>query len=423
MRRGVVLGLILVLLLAALGSAWNHRFEPIPGSKPVTLDRIKPHVPDQKGLHWRDADGKPVLQLSKAAEDPHVILEIPLKAPSGCAAIHLRYTLQANELKPGAHLWDDGRFNVTWLTHDHRQMQQLASVRHQMLAFCPSLVSVAPHRGLDPQLWIGHRGVSGIYEISDLEIVFVRQASWWGMVSGILLAAAGGWIFMGLSCITRVSVLRTIAASCVSLMLILMFVIPGPWISHMPLVSDTFELGPLKDPISVPADHPPSSSDLPTHHEIRKPSHPEPTSNNSGAASVPSSVIAPSLPQAPLASEAVAPQAKTSAPSATVIQGNWILDAKRLLRRVKIIPHALLFGAVVMVFAGLIGLRPAVHVSLCLALATELAQLAFGYGSDATDLLDLLYDGIGIAAGVWFVLLLSPLWRRSIDTPRARLSL
>lgn len=380
MRRALLLALSLVLLLAALVLAWNQRYEPIPGSEIVTLDSLKSQTSGQKGMQWRVADGKPILQLIKAAGDPHVILEFSLPAPAGCTAIHLRYTLQAHNLKQGVNIWDDGRFNVAWMTKDKRQAQQVDSVRHDAQASCPSLISVAPNGGVEPQLWICHLGVSGVYEIHELEIVFVHEKAWWGIVSGTLIALAGGWILIALLIITQVSIPRTFAASIITLMLVHRFVVPGPWMFQKSLFADSFDLGSIR------------------HHTA-----PKFIADPKEPIRVPDAVVEGKT-TPPLSNNQFSPPPTVQ--RTTVIQDNWILWIKYELKRFKIIPHSLLFGAVLLALAGLIGLRPAVYVSVFLALSTEAAQIAFRYGSDATDLLDLVYDATGIAAGVWLVMLL-----------------
>jgi len=386
MRRGLGLCFSLLLLLTALVLAWNHRYEPILASEVLTLEQVKTQTPGQTGVQWGVTDGKPILQFTKAAGDSSVVLKVPLPAPTDCSSIHLRYTLQAHNLKGGHNDWDDGRLNVTWMTSDQRQIQQVASVRDNLKTSSPSIISVAPDGGFEPQLWIEHLGVSGIYEIADLEIVFVREKAWWGIVSGILIAASGGWILLTLRTLTQVNILRVLTASIITMILMLMMVVPGPWILQKPLVADSFELGSLK----VSKADPTKSMVIP---------------ETVAEQAVAPSLVTPTLPQSPSESSAVSPQTKPTVQRTTVIQQNWILGIKEKLKHFKIVLHGLLFGGVLIVLSGLIGLRPAVYVSMFLALATEVAQLAFGYGSDATDILDLLFDAMGVGAGVWLVML------------------
>lgn len=388
MRRSLAFGFSLVILLAAVVLAWNHRYEAIPGSEVLTLEQVKSKTPGQTGVQWKVADGKPILQLTKAAGDSSVVLKVPLPAPAGCSGMHLRYTLQAHNLKGGRNDWDDGRLNVTWMTSDQCQIQQVASVRNNLKTSSPSMISVAPNGGIEPQLSIEHLGVSGDYEISELEIVFVREKAWWAVVCGILIAASGGWILLTLRTLTQVNALRIFAASAITMMLMLMLVIPGPWLSQKPLIAESFELGSCKDTKADPGKSM-VAPDFVAEQAVAPP------------------LVTPILPESLSESSTGSPQTKPTVQRTTVIQQNWILWIKIKLKHFKIVLHGLLFTAVLFVMSGLIGLRPAVYVSIFLALATEVAQLAFGYGSDATDILDLLFDAMGISAGVWLVMLVN----------------
>ena len=54
-----------------------------------------------------------------------------------------------------------------------------------------------------------------------------------------------------------------------------------------------------------------------------------------------------------------------------------------------------------LVMACLVGGRPSAFLSVLLAIGTEAAESAFGYGFDLLDAVDLICDGAGIILGLW----------------------
>ena len=71
------------------------------------------------------------------------------------------------------------------------------------------------------------------------------------------------------------------------------------------------------------------------------------------------------------------------------------------IARARPLLHSLLLFAPALALALLAGRKPAVFLAIPLALAIELAQVAFGYGFDWIDVLDLACDAIGIALAMW----------------------
>jgi hypothetical protein len=83
------------------------------------------------------------------------------------------------------------------------------------------------------------------------------------------------------------------------------------------------------------------------------------------------------------------------------VQGGLALRIKYFLAQARPLLHVLLLFAPSLAIACLVGRRPAFFIGVTLALAIELAQVAFGYGFDWVDVVDLANDAIGIALAIW----------------------
>jgi glycopeptide antibiotics resistance protein len=83
------------------------------------------------------------------------------------------------------------------------------------------------------------------------------------------------------------------------------------------------------------------------------------------------------------------------------VQGSLALRIKYFITQARPLLHVLLLFAPSLALAWLVGRRPALFIASTLALAIELAQVAFGYGFDGMDALDLACDASGIALAIW----------------------
>ena len=81
-------------------------------------------------------------------------------------------------------------------------------------------------------------------------------------------------------------------------------------------------------------------------------------------------------------------------------QGGLLLKAKYYLAPLRPILHALLIMLPTLAMAWFAGWRPALVLAVMLSIAIELGQIAFGYGFDRVDTIDLVNDALGIAAAM-----------------------
>ena len=78
-------------------------------------------------------------------------------------------------------------------------------------------------------------------------------------------------------------------------------------------------------------------------------------------------------------------------------QGSLALRIKLKIKEARTFLHVLLLFAPSLLTILLVGRNPALFLMISLALGIELAQLAFGYGFDGGDVIDLTCDALGIA--------------------------
>lgn len=78
-------------------------------------------------------------------------------------------------------------------------------------------------------------------------------------------------------------------------------------------------------------------------------------------------------------------------------KGDFTLRLKHYIAKARPLLHIAMLFVPAWVIACLVGRRSAMSLSVILALATEAAQFAFGYGFDWVDIFDLVCDAMGIA--------------------------
>jgi hypothetical protein len=81
-------------------------------------------------------------------------------------------------------------------------------------------------------------------------------------------------------------------------------------------------------------------------------------------------------------------------------QGDWILRVRHHLSHARPLLHVLLLLGPTLAMALLAGRKPALALAVLFAMATELAQIAFGYGFNWLDVGDLACDATGIALAI-----------------------
>lgn len=211
-----------------------------------------------------------------------------------------------------------------------------------------------------PALRLEHLGLAGKFEVMDLEITAVRERELWKTGRWFLACGWLGWFIAFIRPCSAASRWRVLAASGVWLLMGIQFVVPGPWKIERPLIT-VFELGESVD---------------------GQPSKQAPPLVSSGS------------------NEAISSGAVSSSGKIPV-RGGLALRIKLLAAEARPLLHVLLLMGPVFVSALLAGRKPAFLLAIMLSFAIEGAQVAFGYGFDWLDVLDLLTDAGGIVLGLW----------------------
>jgi hypothetical protein len=223
-----------------------------------------------------------------------------------------------------------------------------------------SMVAVSASGPAIPVLRLEHLGRTGEFVLSDLEITPVRERALWKYGCWFLVAGFLAWLFAFIRVWSATARWRVLAAAIVWLLMGVQFVVPGPWKIQRPLLFENFRLG--------------------------------------------KEVLKENIAQAPPSSDRRFVQSGAVAASGRLLpQGSLALRVKLLISQARALLHVLLLFAPTLVSAWLVGRRATLALAILCAAAIELAQMAFGYGFQWLDILDLATDAAGIAAGLWLV--------------------
>lgn len=350
---------------------WRCRFERMENLPPVSLADLKRATPIlPAGAEWLGQDGRDSLRLAVNEDHPRVSFSAALPGISEVEALHVRINMAASNLIQGKQIWDDGRVLIEWRSADGTEKQEidpLCSLCGNASSGNVSLVARPFSGATTPMLRIEHLGGGGEFEISKLECTAVRERAVWKYGRWILGACWFAWLYGLVSGLGSPSSVSKALAAGVWVALGTQFVVPGPWKSLRPLLVP-FELGAQVAP-------------------------PEPQIHATGSETEIGAGTAVKIP-------AAAHPATTAALGRIPPQGNWLIQIKHQLTKVRPLLHGLLLFGPTLLFAFLVGQRHALILAIGFAVAIEAAQTAFGYGFDREDVLDLLSDGLGVAAGI-----------------------
>ncbi len=363
MRRAYLVGSFLALV-AAVHGLWSFRFERVPDTGPCSLADLRAEVPEAPGIRWSGTAGNPSLRLNRGEGEGKIAVRLAIPDVKALQFVQLRYRLSSQDLEPGSKKWEDGRFLIEWHGRpggEKADTDYVASIRGSQTGRTRCVVIDAETGPAVPALRLEHLGRSGAFELADLQITPVRERALWKIGKWFLAAAWLVWAWAWMRSWPGVSELRALCASGVGLVIVFSLIIPGPWDTIHPLWGGFF-LG-------------------------------EPKTYEEPAAAI----------HAPggISSEMVTPSGELED------EGSLLLRIKLRISQARWLLHTLLWSGSSMVLALLVGRSPAIRMSVLLVLGMELAQLAFGFGSDWVDLIDLASDAAGIALAMrvytwWF---------------------
>jgi hypothetical protein len=373
--RAAILACSFAVLIGLIYLLWQHRFEVVSGSCTSSLSDLRAGAPDvaSGGVSWRGSADKPVLRLEVDAANQKLVHRIGIPDCGVVKFLHLRLKLRADALLPGKQVWEDGRLLIEW----HRpggegmKIEAIGSVRGDEIKE-DNFVVEAAKGGAVPILRLEHLGRSGAFELQEFELREVRETVWWRYGRWLLAAAWLAWACALVRSIQKISLPRALGASAVFVTMGALAVVPGPWRIQRPF-GDAFVIKEI-----------PRSANARVQPQVQAEAARQ--IDPAKSATKPSTAPAFAGPQ----------QALGKIPE----QGGLLLKAKFYLAPLRPLLHALLIMMPTLAMAWLAGWRPALVLAVMLSIAIELGQIAFGYGFDRVDVLDLLNDAIGIAAAM-----------------------
>jgi hypothetical protein len=373
--RAAILACSFAVLIGLIYLLWQHRFEVVSGSCTSSLSDLRAGAPDvaSGGVSWRGSADKPVLRLEVDAANQKLVHRIGIPDCGVVKFLHLRLKLRADALLPGKQVWEDGRLLIEW----HRpggegmKIEAIGSVRGDEIKE-DNFVVEAAKGGAVPILRLEHLGRSGAFELQEFELREVRETVWWRYGRWLLAAAWLAWACALVRSIQKISLPRALGASAVFVTMGALAVVPGPWRIQRPF-GDAFVIKEI-----------PQSANARVQPQVQAEAARQ--IDPAKSATKPSTAPAFAGPQ----------QALGKIPE----QGGLLLKAKFYLAPLRPLLHALLIMMPTLAMAWLAGWRPALVLAVMLSIAIELGQIAFGYGFDRVDVLDLLNDAIGIAAAM-----------------------
>jgi hypothetical protein len=373
MRRFCLSGVFLALCLV-LGALWAFRFERASNLPAWGLADLRAAAPPIPGLEWVGGSEPTALRVKVDESNPRVAARLVIPGIPAVEWLHLRFRMSARGLIPGKEIWEDGRFMVEWHSPHaggNLETDPLASIQSDEMRNLEQFVVGSKGIAI-PTLRLEHLGRAGEFELSDLEITVVKQRPVWTIGRWFLAAAWVCWTLAFVRSWPGVSWLRSVAASTIWVVMGTQMVVPGPWKIQRPMIS-AFQLGG-------------ASAGQSGQDQMQM----EPGSGNASLQ---------------LTSRAL------SALGELPTQGSLILRVKLAIRNARPLLHALLFFGPTLVIAFLVGRKPALILMTTLALAIESSQIAFGYGFDRIDVLDLLTDATGIALAMLVFGRIRGLWK------------
>lgn len=354
MRRFCLLGTLL-LLVTGLFLLWQYRFERSSGHPVFTLADLRASSGPSPGSGWKELPSGPAVLLRVDGQHRNVVTRLAFPGLGPVDFLRVRYAVAAKGLQPGKELWEDGRGIIEWHAQGTSAVENdpFFSTRHDLVSEPAELVMRPRHGPAMPVLRLENLGTAGEMQVREMEVTVLKERWTWKTGRWLLMAGWVAWLVAWMRPPGGNRRAGPLVAAVGWLFMGLYFVVPGPWKS-------LHSFGP---PFSI-----------------------------SGQSASPRES---GLPTVPAATPAGMPE-NVETVGEIPPNGDITLTIKLLLAGSKWILHVPLLFAPVLLTACLAGRRPALTLGILFSLAVEAAQIAFGFGCDATDLVDLAADAAGI---------------------------
>ncbi|MCP5546758.1 MAG: VanZ family protein [Akkermansiaceae bacterium] len=359
-RIGIACGF--VLLVAALVSLWTFRFEAVEDHPVWTLADLESEVHEAPSLRWERSERGPSVFLGHGRNGRGRACLLRIPGMPAVDFIRLRCRLTAHHLTPGPEDWQDGRLIVEW--HEagasSPDLDPVAGVKYGLTIGDVEWVLHPLDGPSVPMLRLGHLGKSGEMELSDLEIVVLRETILWKFGKWLLAVAWIGWLYSAFRIWPGIPRGRVFAAALLVLFLAVKLMVPGPWRSLRGLLVPFETTTPaVFSAMPAPASHSPEAA---------------PVSSTSGDV--------PAL-------------------GKLADQGDFVLKVKMYAKKARPLLHLALLTLPALALMFLLGPRPGIWTAAAVALSIEASQTMFGYGFGWDDVGDLACDALGILLAFW----------------------
>lgn len=366
MRRIYLFGTFM-LLVGAVYFLWQYRFQRSSEYPTFRLADLRAGAQLQKGAEWVETGSGPMLKIHVDSAHRNVVALMNFPSVQAVDYLHVRFKVAARGLEPGREVWEDGRCIIDWHPPEGGapfENDPVTSSRHDYPSVMTELV-MRPDRGpAIPSLRVENLGRVGDFEIQTFEATVLKERMAWTIGKFLVPACWLVWIVFLIGPGGKYRLVRSVATACVWLLMGFYFVVPGPW-KALRSFGEPFQIG--------------------------------------------SELIVPSSPVAPVKAtpQVTNPETGGDVPEVKSVgkipeKGNFTLRLKTFAAKAKSLLHVALLFAPTLLTALLVGRRPALVIAVLFSFCVEAAQIAFGFGADFVDVIDLLNDAAGIALAFVF---------------------
>ena len=328
----------LILVFATIIS-WNHRYELDEECPKISLRSL---IEANPALSSTDSS---CLEISQEKSGEATAWEIPLTGMENQEILHIRVLVQAVDLQLGGEPWEKGLVFLEKAADPDFKHALGAVVNDEASPDIPQVIHL-PDNKKPVTLRIEHHGRSGKFEIQKLEF-FGLKKSLWGQVGWIFVSL--GWLAWVACLVGWESLVRTILVALIWTGFAWKILLPGPWPAEHPIQSE------FVSDVSALAEQSPTS----------------------------------------LKAQDIQPMVKLPKDRSLLFYLKFHLPVLRPLM------HGMLFFVPTFLFLLLrVPIVKSAILGAFLALGVELIQIGFGFYFDLKDLLDLLWDGLGIALAI-----------------------
>ena len=400
-----VYGVVLIILTAI---SWRYRFEisPHPVNEQTLAATIREDPKNARARNLKVLETKegPLIQIGREAATPkYPLLILDMPNSSNCPAILIRFDYRFQKVIPGP-------------ASHHRASAVFCDQRGDEPAYHPGdsllfsgigsqdwrrmeIIRQLPGTDYRSFLHLGMLGKRGLIEVRNFSIAKVRERNWFPFASFGLSILWFRWTYLLIKTRSKPSHIRRLIATSILFLVSWITIFPQTNTLFFPFFGE-FNVGERPEIIQKPSppDAPESTPQISVHPvEPIKPSGP-------------ATLQPPNSPITPLVEKPILPPPPPNTPevarrelAAAKITFHNIYKVITHQRQWLHLPAYFLFTLIIL---SLTGKNRAILLVCCVGLFSELVPPAIRYGYNSGDLLDFIFNfiGIGLAYLVWLMM-------------------